>query len=55
MMTNKGVWATMRIANNAEMLEISGMGSVPDDRKKWCDIFKEGYANRKITANQELS
>jgi glyoxylase-like metal-dependent hydrolase (beta-lactamase superfamily II) len=29
--------------------------SLPEDRKVWCDNFKDGYANRKITANQALS
>ena len=29
--------------------------NLPDDRKKWCDNFKERYANRRIIANQTLS
>jgi hypothetical protein len=34
-MTNRGVRATMRIANSVEMLEISGMGSVIYPRRGW--------------------
>jgi glyoxylase-like metal-dependent hydrolase (beta-lactamase superfamily II) len=29
--------------------------NLPDDRKKWCDNFKEGYANRKIILSRMLS
>jgi glyoxylase-like metal-dependent hydrolase (beta-lactamase superfamily II) len=29
--------------------------NLPDDQKKWCDDFKEGYANRRISASQKLS
>ena len=29
--------------------------SLPDDRKAWCDNFKQGYASRKIPVSQTLS
>jgi glyoxylase-like metal-dependent hydrolase (beta-lactamase superfamily II) len=29
--------------------------NLPDDRKAWCDRYKEGYANRKINITQTLS
>jgi glyoxylase-like metal-dependent hydrolase (beta-lactamase superfamily II) len=29
--------------------------SLPDAQKKWCDDFKEGYANRRISASRTLS
>ena len=34
---------------------LANYDSLPDDRKAWCDRYKEGYANRKINVNQMLS